>query len=156
MAAVKTQGTQVFAVINNAVVRFVCPTALSMGDDSFSKIDVTCLDAATKNYERGLRDPGEGSIGINLDDAETSHTQLIALADSGDKVMWYVGSSHTKTAPTYDQLTGIDLPEDRIWWSFEGYLNPAVPQIEQDSVVKYEFAIVRTSAVTTTPRTVTP
>lgn len=156
MAVIKSQGTQVFAVINDAVVRFVCPTAISMGDDSFSKIDTTCLDSQTKNYERGLRDPGEGSIGINLDDEETSHAALIDLADSGAKVMWYVGSSHSATPPTYEVLTGITLPTTRTWWSFEGYLNPAVPQIEQDSVVKYEFTIVRTSAVTTTKRTVTP
>ena len=68
MARIKAQGTQVFAVVDGAVVRFSCPKAFSFGEDSFTKIDATCLDADTKNYERGLRDPGEGSIQIDLDD----------------------------------------------------------------------------------------
>ena len=156
MAHIKAQGTQVFAVVDDAVVRFTCPKAFSFGEDSFSKIEATCLDSDTKNYERGLRDPGEGSIQIDLDDENASHLQLIALADSGEKVQWYVGSSHSDTAPTYDTLTGIDLPDDRIWWSFEGYINPSSPTIEQDALVGYTFTLVRTSAVVTTPRVVVP
>ena len=35
MAHVKAQGTQVFAVVDGAVVRFTCPKAFSFGDDSF-------------------------------------------------------------------------------------------------------------------------
>ena len=82
--------------------------------------------------------------------------KLIELADSGEKVKWHVGSSHSKTPPTYEAVAGIDLPEDRIWWSFEGYINPAAPTIEQDALVGYTFTLVRTSAVVTTPRVVTP
>ncbi|MDT1898866.1 structural protein 3 family protein, partial [Acinetobacter baumannii] len=52
---------------------------------------------------------------------------------------------------------GIDLPETRSWWSFEGYLNDAAPNdIEVDTVIGYEFTLVRTSGVTYTKRTVTP
>lgn len=152
MARIKSQGTQVFAVINGEVVRFSCPKAFSFGEDSFSKIDATCLDEDTKDYERGLRDPGEGSLQIDLDDENASHLKLIELADSGEKVEWHVGSSHSKTAPTYDPTSGIELPEDRIWWSFEGYINPAAPTIAIDALVGYTFTLVRTSKVTTTPR----
>lgn len=155
MARIKSQGTQLYGVIGGAIVAFTCPKAFTFGEDSFSKIDSTCLDSDTKDYERGLRDPGEGSVQIDLDDENASHMQLIQLAESGEKIQWYVGSSHTKTPPT---MVGsdIDLPETRIWWSFEGYLNPAAPTIEQDALVNYTFTLVRTSAVVTTPRTVTP
>lgn len=156
MARIKSNGTQIFAVVDGAVVRFTCPKAFSFGEDSFSKIDSTCLDSDTKNYERGLRDPGEGSLQIDLDDTNTSHLKLIKLADSGKKVNWYVGSSHSNTAPTYDPVAGINLPDDRIWWSFEGYINPAAPTIEQDALVGYTFTLVRTSPVVTTPRVVGP
>lgn len=156
MARIKSNGTQVYAVIGAAVVRFTCPKAFSFGEDSFSKIDATCLDSDTKDYERGLRDPGEGSIQIDLDDENASHLQLIELAESGDKVQWYVGSSHSNTPPTYAVVGGIDLPENRIWWSFEGYINPSSPTIEQDALVGYTFTLVRTSAVVTTPRVVGP
>ena len=154
MSRIKTQGTQVFAVINGEVVRFSCPKAFSFGDDSFSKIDATCLDSDTKEYDRGMRDPGEGSIQIDLDDENASHLKLIELADSGEKVEWHIGSSHSKTEPTYDEPAGISLPEDRIWWSFTGYINPATPSIESDALVGYTFALVRTSKVVITPREV--
>lgn len=154
MARIKSQGTQLFAVMNKAIVRFTCPTSFSMGDDSFTKIDATCLDADTKDYDRGLREPGEGAIGINLDDENASHLQLTQLADSGDKVQWYVGGSQSKTPPTYDAVEGIELPEDRTWWSFEGYVNPATPKTEADSLVKYDFVLVRTSKVVTTHRAI--
>ena len=152
MARIKSQGTQLFAVMNKAIVRFTCPTSFSMGDDSFTKIDATCLDADTKDYDRGLREPGEGAIGINLDDENTSHLQLTQLADSGDKVQWYIAGSQSKTPPTYDAVKGVELPEDRTWWSFEGYVNPATPKTESDSLVKYDFVLVRTSKVVTTHR----
>ena len=58
--------------------------------------------------------------------------------------------------PTYDATTGIDLPEDRMWWSFKGYLNDAAPNdIEVDAALGYSYTLVRTSKVTRTKRTVT-
>lgn len=152
MARIKSNGTQIFAVIGAAVVRFSCPKAFSFGEDSFSKIDATCLDSETKDYERGIRDPGEGSLQIDLDDENASHAQLIQLAESGEKIEWHIGSSHSKTEPTYEPVGGIDLPKDRIWWSFQGYINPSAPTIEQDTLVGYTFTLVRTSAVITTMR----
>lgn len=153
MSRVKTQKTHIYAVIADAVVRFSCYKGFSFGKDSFGKIETTCLDSDSKDYERGMRDPGEGSITIDLDDENASHMQLITLAESGEKVEWHVGSSHSEEPPTYDPITGIDLPESRIWWSFTGYMNPTAPEdIAADSMVGYAFTIVRTSGVVTTPR----
>lgn len=157
MAETKTQGTQVFTVVNGAIVRFVCPKNFKFGQDSFGKIDVTCLDAESKQYVRGIRDPGEAGIGINLDDENTSHIELLKIAESGEVKEWYVGSSHSKTPPTYTAGSGIDLPKDRNWWSFKGYMNDTAPNdIEVDAVINYDFTIVRTSKVTMTRREVTP
>lgn len=152
MARIKSNGTHIFAVIGGKVTRFTCPKAFTFGEDSFSKIDATCLDSETKDYERGIRDPGEGSLQIDLDDENESHIELIRLAESGEKIEWHIGSSHAKTEPTYEAVGGIDLPKDRIWWSFQGYINPSAPTIEQDTLVGYTFTLVRTSAVITTMR----
>ena len=157
MSRIKTQKTQVYAVIAGAVVRFACYKGFSFGQDTFGKIDASCLDGDTKDYERGMRDPGEGSISIDLDDENVSHIKLLQVAESGEKIEWYIGSSHASTPPTYEAVTGIDLPEDRIWWSFKGYINPTAPDdIAADALVSYAFTIVRTSGVITTLRTVTP
>lgn len=156
MAVIKTQNTQVFAVIKDKVVRFVCPQNFKFGQDSFGKIEVTCLDAESKQYVRGLRDPGEAGIGINYDDENTSHDDLIALAESGGIVDWYVGTNHSKEPPTYEVAAGISLPKTRTWFSFKGYMNDTAPSdIEVDSVIKYDFTIVRTSKVTSTKRETT-
>lgn len=157
MALSKTQKTHIFALINKKIVRFVCPQNFKFGQDSFGKIEVTCLDADSKQYVRGIRDPGESGIGINYDDENTSHEELLKLAESGEIVEWFVGSSHSATPPTYEESTGVTLPPTRNWWSFKGYMNDTAPSdIEVDSVMKYDFVIVRTTGVTRTKREVTP
>ncbi|HDR2009598.1 TPA: structural protein 3 family protein [Acinetobacter baumannii] len=157
MANVKTQKTQLFTVLNGQVVRFVCSKRIDLGQDSFQKIDVTCLDAESKQYVRGMRDPGEGAVEIDYDDTNTSHDKLIEIAESGEILEWHVGSGHASTEPTYDATTGIDLPKDRMWWSFKGYINPTAPNaFEVDSVVGYSFTLIRNSGVTSIKRTVAP
>lgn len=157
MAVVKTQGTQLFTVIDGQVVKFICVKKIGYGQDSFGKIDITCLDADSKQYVRGMRDPGEGSVEINYDDENTSHERLLEAAKSGEILDWYVGSGHSKDAPTYEAVAGIDLPQTRSWNSFKAYINDTAPNdVEVDSVESYTFAMVRTSEVTRTKRTITP
>lgn len=157
MALTKTQNTQVFAEVGGKIIRFVCPKNFKFGQDSFGKIDVTCLDADSKQYLRGIRDPGEAGIGINYDDEEEGHNELLAVAESGEVVTWHVGSSHSKSPPTIDSTTKkAKLPEDRTWWTFQGYMNDTAPNdIEVDAVINFDFVIVRTSKVTTTKRKIT-
>lgn len=156
MAVNTTQEMQIFALINKKIVRFVCPKNIKFGQDSFGKIDVTCLDAKNKQYLRGMRDPGEAGIGINYNDENTSHEELLQLAEAGTEVQWFVGSNHTAEPPTYVEATGVTLPTTRNWWSFDGYMNDAAPNdIEVDAAVGFDFTIVRTSAVKRTKREVT-
>lgn len=151
--AIKTQKTHIYALIDGVIERIQCYVGAGFGRDSFGKIDNSCLDADTKRYVRGMRDPGEGSLQIQLDDTNPSHLKILQLAESGEETEWFFGSSHAETAPTYDASTGADLPGDRIWWSFTGYLNEAAPDdLAADSLVTYSYTIVRTSKVTTTPR----
>lgn len=157
MANVKTKGTQLFTVIGGQVVKFICMKKIGFGQDSFSKLDVTCLESDIREYERGIRDPGEGAIAIDYNDTNTSHDKLAEIADSGEKLEWFVGTGESTSAPTYDATTGIDLPDDRTWLTFKGYLNDAAPNdLEVDATMGYEYTLVRTSKVTRTKRTVTP
>lgn len=154
MAVVKTQGTQAFVVIGDKVVCFKCLKKIGYGQDSFSKIDITCLDAKSKQYERGMRDPGEGSVELNYDDENLSHDQLLELAESGEKKVWYIGSGHSEDAPT---LAGgvVTLPPSRSWNQFTAYINPTAPNdIEVDAVESYTFTLVRVSPVVRKKRTI--
>lgn len=156
MSVVKNQGTQAFVVIDDEVVRFKCVKKIGYGQDTFSKIDVTCLDAESKEYERGMRDPGEGSVEINYDDENTSHDRLLEIAESGEKLDWYIGSSHSKDEPTIAAGV-VTLRPSRSWNQFKGYINPTAPNdVEIDSVESYTFALIRVSGVKRTKRTITP
>ncbi|WP_353173704.1 phage tail tube protein [Acinetobacter rudis] len=154
MAVVKTQGTQLFAVVDGKVEKFICLGKIGFGQDSYAKSDITCLDAESKEYERGMLDPGEGSIEIIYRDENESHDKLIELAEKGENLQWFVGSGHSKTPPTIATAGDeVELPKDRTWWSFKGYLNPAAPNdIEVDSNVGYTFTLVRNSGVKMTRR----
>ncbi|NWK74159.1 structural protein 3 family protein [Acinetobacter sp. SwsAc6] len=155
MAVVKTQGTQGFVVWDDEILRFKCVKKYGYGQDSFSKIDVTCLDADSKTYERGMRDPGEGSIEITYDDENDSHDKLIEIAESGKTLTWYIGSGHSKDAPTIDPVVGVKLPTTRAWNEFKAYINPTAPNdVEVDSVESYTFALVRNSGITRHKRTI--
>lgn len=154
MPVVKTQGTQAFVVIDDEVVRFKCLKKIGYGQDSFSKIDITCLDAESKQYERGMRDPGEGSIELNYDDTNTSHDRLLEVAEAGTKLDWYIGSGHSTDEPTY-AAGAITLPPTRSWNKFKAYINPTAPNdLEVDAVESYTFTLVRISPVTRTKRTI--
>ena len=154
MAVVKTQGTHAFVIIGGKAVRFKCLKKIGYGQDSFSKIDITCLDANSKQYERGMRDPGEGSVEINYDDENISHDKLIELAESGEKLVWYIGSGHSEDAPTVAGSV-VTLPPSRSWNQFTAYINPTAPNdIEVDAVESYTFTLVRVSAVVRKKRTI--
>lgn len=156
MPVVKTQGTQAFVVIDNEVVRFKCLKKIGYGQDSFGKIDITCLDAESKQYERGMRDPGEGSIEINYDDTNTSHDRLLEIANSGAKLVWYIGSGHSTAEPTVASGS-VTLPPSRAWNKFTAYINPTAPNdVEVDAVESYTFTLVRVSAVERTNRVINP
>ena len=156
MAVVKTKGTQAFVVIDDEIVRFKCLKKIGYGQDSFSKIDITCLDAESKQYERGIRDPGEGSIELNYDDENTSHDRLLEIAESGEKLKWYIGSGHSAAEPTVAAGV-VTLPPSRSWNEFTAYINPTAPNdIEIDAVESYTFALVRVSPVVRKKRTIVP
>lgn len=155
MAVVDSQGTQAFTIVDGEIVRFKCMKKIGFGQDSFGKIDITCLEAKSKKYKRGMRDPGEGAYEIIYDDENISHDRLIEIAEKGDELPWYIGSGHSADEPTIAAGGAVTLPTTRAWNEFDAYINPTAPNdIEVDSVLGYNFAVVRTSAVKRTKRVI--
>ncbi|ENU80012.1 hypothetical protein F975_01764 [Acinetobacter sp. ANC 3789] len=152
MARIKAQGTKIYALVAGAIVRFTCYNAVDLGSDSTSKIDVTCLDDEEKSYEKGIVDPGEGTLTVQLDDENTSHATALSLAEAGTELSWFVGSKGDDAAPTVTN-GNVTLPTTRNWATFTGYLNKSAPKIEADGVWTYAFPLVRTSSVNTILRT---
>ncbi|WP_151815081.1 phage tail tube protein [Acinetobacter soli] len=155
MARIKSQGTKVYALVAGAIVRFTCYNAIDLGQDSTSKIDVTCLDDDEKSYERGMVDPGEGTLTVQVDDENASHATGLSLAESGEELDWFVGSKGDDAPPTVSGGV-VTLPKSRNWLTYKGYLNKASPTIEADGVWTYAWPLVRTSSVNTILRDPTP
>ena len=152
MAVIKTQGTNVYAVLDGEVTQLVCLTSIDLGSDSTNRIENTCLEATdTKSYVPGLSDPAEASLGFNIDTENASHLQLVEWAnDKQEGVMFYVGASDGTGAITATP-TETTVPTTRSWWVFEAGLTTPVPSFEADSLVGYTVTLQRSSAVGFTP-----
>ncbi|HEL8059200.1 TPA: phage tail protein, partial [Escherichia coli] len=81
--SVLTQGTQLYVLIDGVVSEVECITSFSPGSNPADQIEDTCLsERNTRTYQKGLRTPGEATVGLNADPANTSHIMLSNLAES--------------------------------------------------------------------------
>lgn len=162
MAKVKkgvlTQGTQVWIkhglTAAQEITKMVCITGITLGDDSPTDIDNTCLeemDSKTSMY--GLNTPGEGSIMINTDPENLSHITLLELAANLEGVEVYVGWSDGTEPPTLATDT-VTLPTSRTWTSFTALLKDSSPTFDADSLVKHTISMKRQSKAVTTYKTI--
>lgn len=152
MAKVKSNGTQIYGVVDKEIVAFKCYYAIDLGQDTRGKIEVSCLDDDEKSYIPGSVDPGEGSMTVQLDDESIPHARALQLAKDGTEIEWYIGSKGDEL-PTISVEGDVTLPTSRNWLTFSGYLNPVAPTIEADGVWTYAFPLVRTTSVSTVLKT---
>lgn len=158
MAVIKSQGTEVYAVVGSEVTLLDCLTTIDLGSDSTNRIETTCLDEReSKTYVSGLTDTAEASLGFNLDTANASHLKLITWAQSKkEEIMFYVGASDGTGAITVSGSgsgSTVTKPTTRSWWEFEGGLSTPVPRFEADSLIGYTVSLQRSSSVVFTPKT---
>lgn len=150
---VLTQGTQVWIEHGDSaaptLTKMDCITSISLGDDSVSDIDDTCLEETdTKTSQPGLNTPGEGEIVIKTDPLNASHMKLLQLAENREPVKVYIGWSDGTTAPTLN-ATVVTLPTTRTFTTFNAVLRVSSPTFEADSLVEHKVAMKRQSKVTT-------
>ena len=160
MAKVKkgvlTQGTHVWIKHGATAIltKMICITGISLGDDSPTDIDTTCLeetDSSTSMF--GLNQPGEGSIMINTDPENATHITLLQLAADYEAVEVFVGWADGDVAPTLATDT-VTLPEGRTWTSFAALLKDSSPTFEANSLVKHTIAMKRQSKAITAYKTI--
>lgn len=155
MARIKVQGTHLYYQDGNKIVRVQCAKELTLGADTESDMDVTCLDDPEDNFDVGKTTPGEGSIVVDLDDENPSHLNMVALSKTSPrkKVQWFLGTSNSKDAPT---ITGgtVTLPTTRTWLTWEGYLKTPDRTFVKGEHVGYTFPMRRTTSVNEVFRTV--
>ena len=147
--AVLTQGTHVWIKHGTTptLTRMTCIKALTLGDDSTTEISDTCLDepeTATSQY--GLTTLGEGSIQIDTDPKNASHTTLLQLASTQKTVEVYVGWADGTAAPTMTTGT-VTMPTTRTWSTFTAQLRKGSPVFDADSLVNHTIPMKRSTKV---------
>lgn len=154
MADMKTQGTHAYAFDGTELLRLECLTSIDFGTDSTTRIENTCLDETQqKSYLNGLSDPGEGTLGFNVDIENASHLKLIEWAqEKKEGIQFFLGASDGTAPPTV--TTGnVTLPTTRTWWSFTGGVSTPAFTFEADSLVGGTVTLQRSSVVVMTPKT---
>ncbi|WP_054912131.1 phage tail tube protein [Pseudomonas sp. NBRC 111127] len=151
--SILTQGTQVYTLmppLNGAgpstVMEVECATAFSPGGAPAEQIEDTCLSDLDRTYKKGLRTPGQASLTINADPNSPSHIRLHQRSEeNGDTTQkWAVGWSDGTAAPTVNsEGDDFELPEERTWFVFEGYVADFPFDFAANAVVSTAVSIQR-------------
>lgn len=126
----KAQGTELYAIdpADGSVIVVGCPTSIDGIDTSVDQNETTCLNSLARTYEAGLATPGTATFGIQTNPQDPSHIRLHQLKVAGTTLKWAVGwSDGTRIDPTVttdsDGEDVFDLPEERSWIIFDGFMN---------------------------------
>lgn len=108
--SILSQGTQIYALVPPltgtgpmTVMEVECATSFDPGGAPAEQIEDTCLKAKERSYKKGLRTPGQASLGLNADPNNASHIRLhqMSEADGDTTIKWVVGwSDGTDVTPT--------------------------------------------------------
>lgn len=136
MASVKTQGTDMWAIDpeDGTLLKVACVTSIDGISSPKDQIETTCLESPSRTYVAGLETPGNATFGVNVDPQEHSHMRLHQLYKQGADLQFAIGWSDGTSAPTVSS-EDFDLPEDRSWVTFGGYLSDYPFTFEQNAVV---------------------
>ena len=153
--SVLTQGTQLYVFANNTVSEIECITAFNPGSSPADQIEDTCLsEKSTRTYKKGLRTPAQASATLNADPKNASHLMLSNLAENSDQtdLVFAIGWSDGESVPTVaasgdsDAVDGLNLPDDRTWYVFKGYVADFPFDFQQNTVVQTTATIQRSGA----------
>lgn len=157
--SIVSQGTEIYffdpANVPQGVVRVECATTFNPGGNPADQIEDTCLEDFERSYKPGLRTPGQATMGINADPANSSHVLLSQLSQQNPSpvLKWAVGWSDGQSAPALN--TGnddFDLPTDRTWFTFDGYVSDFPFDFSQNTVVSSQLTIQRSGGSSWIPK----
>lgn len=158
----KTQGTELYYIdpADGSVVPIGCITSIDGIDVTVEQNEVTCLQDLVRRYEAGLGTPGTATFGIYTNPGDASHVRLHELKTLGTTLQWAVGwSDNTGLPPTSvlntDNEYEFDLPAERSWLTFEGFMNSFPFSFQQNAPVASQIGIQVSGEPLLTPRSAT-
>ncbi len=138
----KTQGTQLYTIDpdTDALITIICALSIDGLGAPAEQIDVTCLESTVREYEQGLKSAGSLTFELNFDPQLAEHRRLKELYDDGSVLPWAIGLQGSTSAPTV--VAGeFDLPTDRDFFTFDGYVSDVPISIQQNTTVKSTIAV---------------
>lgn len=145
--AIKTQGTELYFVNDDAVVKLKCPTGISGLGGAKDQIESTCLDATEdKSFVAGLGNPGQVSVPFNLDPQQASHQVLFDMKEAGDNTEFIICLSDGNAAPTIATGT-LTAPTGRTSAKFTAYVADVDIDISTNTIVTGTLTLQRSGAV---------
>jgi hypothetical protein len=159
--SILTQGSQVFFVdtagSSPSIMEVQCATAINPGSAPADQIEDNCLKHRERSYKPGMRTPGQGTLTLNADPQYDSHIRMHQLyeADPPPSVIWIVGWSdgpldsngEPNSLPTLDSSGELQLPNDRTWYVFRGYVADFPFDFQGNSLVATQVSIQRTRSL---------
>ncbi|WP_444921157.1 phage tail tube protein [Microbulbifer sp. CnH-101-G] len=141
------QGTNIYFIdpADDSVKKVTGLNSFNPGSNPADQLDDTSLEDLDKKFKRGLRTPGQASVGLKIDPRNAVHKRLHELSqdDTVDNMKWAVGWSDGTEAPTVSVTKEFDLPTTRTWFTFEGYVADFPFDFQQNSLVNGEMSIQR-------------
>ncbi|MHA3052599.1 phage tail tube protein [Acinetobacter sp. ANC 4640] len=153
MAKIRVQGSRFFAFDGTTVTRLESLKTIDPGSDSASKLETTDLDEEeSKSYIPGLSDPGDGSLGFDIDLEKPSHLKILNWATTKEKLTIMIGAPGSDSIPTVTN-GDLTLPADRTWWRWDASLTTPVWKFDPDTLVNCSITMQRASATKIIPKT---
>lgn len=144
---IKTQDSKLFfATAASEILQVACPTGITGLGGAADQIDSTCLDSTERQYVRGMLNPGQITVPINLIPRSAAHQALITLRESGDVVSWMIVLSDQTAEPTtFDSEDRIESPgPTTVEW--QGYIADLTVDIAINEIVRGTMVIQRSGA----------
>lgn len=146
--SVKTQGTELFLINVDTIVKFACPTGITGLGGATDQIDTTCLGNNERTYVQGLANPGQVSVPFNFDPTQASHQILFDLKEAGNNLDWLIGLSDGTNQPTLNSIDEFVPPTARTSAQFIAYISDVNIDIATNEIVRGTLTLQRSGAVT--------
>lgn len=168
--AVKTQGSNLYAMDPETgdVIDVGCVTQISGIDQTLEQIEVTCLGDDARSYVAGLATPGTANFTVQFDPQNPVHIQMYNYKKAGKVLHWAVGFRDQEAIDTGieprvptsvadpDDGFVFELPEERAWIVFEGFMNSYPFEFAGNAVVTSSVGVQVSGEIDVVPAVVTP
>lgn len=143
-----TKGTRLFfAKSDSEVLKVACATGITGLGGAADQIDQTCLDSQEREYARGMLNPGQITVPINLIPRSAAHQALLGLRESGETISWMIVLSDQSGDPQISTSDGRLESPGATTAEFLGYVADFSLDVAVNEIVRGTLTVQRSGGV---------